>query len=192
MSAVRDQDVSTLAGRIAYARDLEGRSQNAIEQELIRQKLIASRGTMSRLEGGKRGGSTVDPLVLSAIARILHVNLEWLASGHGPIRRDGRVQRSPFEEAMAFARQSNCREDAIENAWQKHRDRSPKLTTYDWIVLIDLEARSLETMRIPRPEAVYEHHAEMQKEQRKLEKKKTKASEARAVALTARHKASTG
>jgi transcriptional regulator with XRE-family HTH domain len=178
MSAVRDQDVSTLAGRLAYARELEGRSQNAIEQELIRQKLIASRGTVSRLEGGKRGASTVDPLVLSALARILHVNLEWLASGHGPIRRDGRVQRSPFEEAMAFARQSNCREDAIEAAWAKHKDRSPKLTTYDWVVLIDLEARGLETMRVPRPETVYEHHAEMQREQKKLRRKRDEAEAA--------------
>lgn len=117
---------------------------------------LSGRGAISRLVNGKRGTAFIDPHLFLAIARVLHVNFEWLTTGEGTMRRDGRVEQTPFEQAMVFARQVGCREDAIQAAWERHKERAGELGVHDWANLIQSEANTLNQLGVPRPEAVVE------------------------------------
>lgn len=169
MSAQHERDLSTLGARLDFARELEGRTQGALETELIKRGLMAGRGGISRLINGKRGSHYIDPHLVSALAKILHINFEWLATGEGPMRRDGRIEQTPFEQAMTFARQVNCREDAIQAAWERHKDRAAELGVHDWANLIQAEANLLNQLRIPRPEQVVEKQLATRRAKQKLE-----------------------
>lgn len=186
MTASSDRNLSTIRERLAYALELEGRegnplSQNAIEAELMRRGLIGkNRGYLSSLLSGRRGTQTMNVDVLGALADILHVRFEWLALGVGSVRRDGRIEATPAEQAIRFARENNCREDAIEGAWQHHRPREREMTVYDWITAIHAEAQLLNTRGVPRPEKIAEKHDKMQR----LQKKKRRAGKAPPVETT--------
>ncbi len=164
----------TIGERVGIAIAAEGRSQNAVEAELIKRGAIKSKGQLSSLVTGRRGTSTVKPEVVAALAEILHVQRDWLMFGIGPMRRDGRTEQAPFETAMQFARQAGCREDAIQSAWQKLQKREPALLVHEWALAFDAEARAFEIAKIPRPENVQEKHAQIQRAARKLSRKKEK------------------
>ena len=117
---------------------------------------MAGRGGVSRLINGKRGAHYIDPHLVSAIAKTLHVTFEWLATGEGPMRRDGRSEPTPFEQAIFFAREWGCREDAVDNVWERHRDHADQFKVFDWVDLLKAEAELLTRLGVPRPEAVVE------------------------------------
>lgn len=117
---------------------------------------MSSNGGLSSLISGRRGTHSVKLDVVVALARILHVNLEWLASGEGPMRRDGRSEPTSFEQALFFARDWGCREDAPKNVWARHKDHADQFKVFDWIDLIKAEAELLDRLGVPRPEVIVE------------------------------------
>jgi transcriptional regulator with XRE-family HTH domain len=167
MSASSAGDVSTIGGRIRIALGLEGSSQNKVETEMIRRGYWNSRGGMSSLISGRRGKTQPDPRTIAAIADILHVQFEWLLLGIGSMRRDGRVEGTSFEQAMVFARQANCREDAIQNVWTHNKTRDD-WTVFEWIAAINAEALALNARKVPRPEEVVDEQAAIRRQKKKI------------------------
>jgi hypothetical protein len=96
--------------------------------------------------------------------------------GEGPKHKDGRTERTKAEQAIAFARQLGCREDAIKIAWERNRDRADTLETMDWVQIINDEAKRLQGA--PRPEVVRKKQREIRTQQGKVEAKKRRARRA--------------
>ncbi len=129
--------LKTRAERIAYALDIEKKSQAEVER-----KLGFSKGDMSKYASGQRGGSTVQVDKMAAVARELHVEFDWLVRGAGPMRPGGR-DTTPAEEAMALARGSGTPGEACDLAWERYKDRVDTMTALDWAVAIHDEAQWL-------------------------------------------------
>jgi transcriptional regulator with XRE-family HTH domain len=67
-------DLTTLAGRVKWAR-----TQRKLSQQALAKKAHVSQGTIGNIESGERKR----PRDLLAIARALYANPEWLETGHG-------------------------------------------------------------------------------------------------------------
>lgn len=153
----------TFGQRLTYAlSELEGHTeltQRELEAELRRRGVIGEgSGYISRYKNDK---SVPKPEIIDALAEILHVRRDWLMYGEKPIRRDGRVEPTPFESAAAFARQMGAREDAIKAAWDRHKDVDAMLTVFEWVGLIGDEHTRLEGR--PRPESVSQYENDVRR-----------------------------
>lgn len=162
---------STIGERIAYALAEEGRKIGPTELQAG-----FTRGHLGRIIKGERGTATVDINRMRVLADLLHVTAPWLILGEGPMRREGRA-RTPAEEAMAFARQAGCREDAWLAAWERNKDREAEMTAMDWALAINNEAIRLDRSGVKRPEIAAEERQSIQRAKRKLERAKDRAVE---------------
>jgi hypothetical protein len=144
--------LKTISDRFKHALTEEKRSQNSVESQVG--------FAVNRYATGKRGGSTVDVDKMKALADVLHVRVEWLVWGDGPMRRGGR-DTTPAEEAMFLARQSGTPEHVLQSALERFRDKEGTMTALDWAVAFYSEeqvwrrasAQRVETMDAPLPQA---------------------------------------
>ncbi len=131
-----------------------------------------------KLMYGERGAETLDTVERFVnMAKALHVELEWLVTGRGSMRRGGRGP-TPAEEAITTARKNGCREDALRNAWENNREKEHVWTFADWGIAIDAEARRLDRAGVPRPEIV---QAKQEATQRLVKRKKRAEERSAAV-----------
>lgn len=173
MSASRVEPGSPFGERILQAiSSMEGRSVNNVEAALG-----MSKGHLGRIIRGERASQNVDIDRVTRMAKLLHVNVLWLLTGEGPVRKDGRPT-TPAEEAIVFARRNGAREDAIQTAWERNKEREPTMSATDWIIAIDTEARHLERQGVPRPEVVAEKQEAVRRGKARLERAKKKAASA--------------
>lgn len=168
MGASETRPGSPRGERILKAIEEEGRTINSTEEDLG-----MSRGHLGRIVRGERGTQTIDVELFANMAKLLHVNFEWLVLGEGPMRRGGRGPTSA-EEAIRFARQAGAREDAIQSAWERNRDREDEMTSWDWVNVINGEAQRL--AGTPRPEHVRDQQRKIAREKKKLETATGKAT----------------
>ena len=119
--------------------------------------LAISAGHLGRIIRGERWRETVDLELAQRLAKRLHVNFAWLVIGEGPKKRGGR-EPTPAETAIAFARKNGVREDAVQIAWERNKDREAEMTELDWVLAINGEAAKLRGPHVPferpTPEAV--------------------------------------
>jgi len=158
------KEPTELGKRIRLALEEEGRSQNSAAEAAG-----FKGGYLSRLIYGSRGGTSMNPEHMRRLAKVLHVNFEWLVVGEGPMRREGRGTNAA-EEAITSARAHGCREDALQSAWENNKDACPPLTFIEWIVAIDVEARRLDRAGVPRPEKVLEKQAATRRVKNKIKR----------------------
>jgi len=149
----------------------EGRSPTSAERDAG-----LGKGYLSRMIYGDRGNVSFNAEHMRSLARLLHVNFEWLVIGEGPMRRDGRGV-TPAEMAIRFAREQGAREDAITEAWKRNKDRESEMTATDWLLAIDTEARRLERSGVPRPEKVAKEVDQILRAKRRLETAKQRRTE---------------
>lgn len=123
---------------------------------------------MSKYLSGKTGATRPDPVRVKLLADHLHVNVVWLLYGEGPVRRDGREGLTPFEQATQTAQNFGMREDAIQAAWEAHRDREGELSTLDWFEAIQTEGHRLHREGVPDPRVATEKRQAIRREKRKL------------------------
>jgi transcriptional regulator with XRE-family HTH domain len=175
--------------RVLRALEEEGRSQNSAEREAG-----LGKGYLSRMIFGDRGGTSVHPQHMRELAKVLHVNFEWLVVGDGPMRRGGR-DTTTAEQAITFARGQGAREDAIKSAWDRNQDRATDMTATDWLMAIDGEARRLDRAGVPRPEITADKREAIARTKKQLERA-IKTKEGKAVEeskpVPARRRASGG
>lgn len=164
---------STLAERVTFAMIAEGRERKVGPTE---QQVGYSAGHLGRIMKGERGGTTVDVNRLKMLADLLHVERAWLVLGEGPMRREGRTP-TPAEEAMTFAREAGCREDAWQEAWERNKDREAEMTAMDWALAINAEAVRLDRSGVKRPEIAASERAAIQRTKKKLERSKARKDE---------------
>lgn len=150
MAAKSDRKVSPLGERVLKALDEEGRSQTAAEAAMV-DRGILSKGQLSSLISGRRGTKSINVEMLGAIADFLHVEFDWLARDKGPMKKGGKAA-SPVDEAVIFARRNGCREDAIDAALERNKDRIGQMTATELVFAFDEEARTLDRAKVPRPE----------------------------------------
>lgn len=165
------KEPTELGKRILRALDEERRSQNSAATAAG-----FGRGYLSRLIYGTRGGTSINPEHMKELAKVLHVQFEWLVVGEGPMRREGRGS-TPAEEAIIFARMQGCREDAIQNVWHRFKDEATQMTVFEWIDEIGREAIRLNRAGMPRPEVVAERHEAIRKNTKKLERNRKQIAE---------------
>lgn len=166
MSASTPGKDATIGARVRYALDLEGRKIGPTEQQAG-----YSAGHLGRIIRGERGSATVDIDRMRALAELLHVNPTWLILGEGTVRREGR-ERTPAEEAMAFARLAGCREDAWQAAWDRNKDRDAEMNAMDWALAINNEAVRLDRTGVKRPEVAASERKAIAQTKRKLDRAK--------------------
>lgn len=77
----------TLGQRLKKARKARG-----ISQDILAEKIGASRGIITNLEYGKV--EEPQPMVINAICNVLNINKAWLLEGEGPMNLDGCTDRS--------------------------------------------------------------------------------------------------
>lgn len=130
-----------------------------------------SKGHLGRIIRGERASQNVNIDMVTRMAKLLHVNMLWLLTGEGPVRKDGRPT-TQAEEAIVFARRNGAREDAIQAAWERNKEREPTMSATDWIIAIDTEARHLERQGVPRPEVVAQQQAAISAAKRRLRRSK--------------------
>ena len=116
------KEATEMGRRILLACEEENRSQTSAERDAGIPK-----GYLSRMIYGDRGTSSVNTEYARSLARLLHVNFEWLVTGDGPMRRGGR-DTTAAEQAISFARLQGAREDAIKAAWARNQDREAQMT----------------------------------------------------------------
>lgn len=160
---------SPLGERILAAAEAEGRSIESIGRDLG-----MSRGHINRIVSGARASQTLDVEMFARMAKLLHVRFSWLVLGDEPMRRGGRGPTAA-EEAIRFARQAGAREDAIQLAWERNKDREKEMTQWDWVNAINAEAQRL--AGTPRPEHVKGEQQSILREKKRLERARGKASE---------------
>lgn len=186
MGASTPGEEATLGERIRFAIASEDRTETSVNTALFP---AFSPGDISSLCTGRRGKSTIDPKKMSILADYLHVRLEWLLVGKGPMRRDGRTEKTPAETARGVALTFNIREDAWTTVWERNKDRAADLDAAEWFDLIKAEAARLDKAGVPRPEAVKVGQIawEQDKKRRQRAKKKiaTKKGAADAVGMVA-------
>lgn len=157
-----------LGERILHALAEEGRKVTPTEEELG-----ISPGHLGRIIRGERWRDTIDPLLADRLAKKLHVRFEWLVLGEGPMRREGR-DATVAEQAIRFAREAGCREDAIQAGWERNKDREPEMTVVDWVLVFNSEAQRL--VGTPRPEHVREAQRAISRTKKRLEKAQEKGA----------------
>jgi hypothetical protein len=128
---------------------------------------------------GERGTSTLDVDKMRALADVLHVQFEWLVLGRGPMRRDGREEPTPAEEAMRLARLSGCREDALQETWERLKEKSKEMTAMDWALAFHASALVLDRAGVPRPEEISRRQSSIERTKRQLVKKQAAIQEAK-------------
>lgn len=157
------KELNDFGRRVQLAMDQEGQlSQNAVGRAAG-----IPQGYLSRMMRETRGENTVNVRYMRNLARVLHVNFEWLVIGEGPMRRDGR-ETTAAEQAITTARSLGCREDAIATAWERNMDRESEMAVSDWADAIDAEARRLDRAGVPRPEVTAEKQAAIQRSKEQL------------------------
>lgn len=82
------------------------------------------------------------------------------------MRRDGRAT-TRAEIAFKFAREAGAREDAIQAAWERNRDRESELSELDWVNAVNVETQRLNAAGIPRPEVVQDYQRKVVREKQK-------------------------
>lgn len=137
-----------LGERLKQALLAEGRALKPTESELG-----MSAGHLGRIVRGERWSETVDVELAVRLAKLLHVNFEWLVTGDGPMRREGRGP-TKAETAFVIARQLGTREDAIQIAWEQNKNRADELEVMEWLSIINNETSRLIRTRVPHPEVV--------------------------------------
>ena len=169
MSARRSEIIpgSPIGQRLHDAIVDEGRTVNSVEEAL---KL--SRGHLGRIIRGERWKDTIDVELAAQLARLLHVTPEWLVWGTGHRRRGGRPE-TKAEIAIKFARENGCREDAIQAAWERNKDREAQMEIMDWVNAINAEAVRL--ANVPRPETVAATQRLVRYRKRRLDRAKERA-----------------
>jgi transcriptional regulator with XRE-family HTH domain len=140
--------LNTRGDRLRHAVDKEGTSLQKVEAAVG-----FSKGFLSRYCRGERGGTLVDVDKMGALADLLHVGVEWLLYGRGPMRRDGR-DTTPAEEALTACRRWGAREEAIQAAWARFRDREATMTAAEWVTAIWSEDALLSRAAAERVEAI--------------------------------------
>lgn len=178
MSASSTGPTSGLGDRIRQAIDAEGRgrSQNDLERQAGFKPGVLSRYINRRHTGEEGRSPTVDLDKLVALADLLHVRREWLLTGEGAMRREGRDE-TKFETAMVFARQAGCREDAIQLAWERHKQNEATMSELDWAMAFHTEATLLDRAGVKRPEVVRKEQESVQRTKKKLERAVEKRAE---------------
>lgn len=166
---------STLGERLRFAFEREHRTQTAVESALMVKypEQFKHRGVISNYVNGKKGTLRPDPRIIKLVADELHVELEWLLIGTGPMTREGRSD-TPAEEAMRSARDWGIREDAWQLAWERNKDRAATMTAIDWFDAIRLEADHLNRANVPRPEQQLVEQMDHRAKVRRTKKQKAK------------------
>ncbi len=159
---------SSIRDRIVYAMEAEGRKIGPTELQVG-----YSTGHLNRIMNGERAPTDVDRL--KALALVLNVQPAWLVLGEGPMRREGRGP-TPAEEAMVFARQAGCREDAWQAAWERNKDREAEMSSMDWALAINAEAVRLDRTGVKRPEIAASEQKSIQRTKKKLDRAKQRAA----------------
>jgi transcriptional regulator with XRE-family HTH domain len=159
-----------LGERLLEAILKEGRTVQPLEEELG-----VSKGHLGRIIRGERWGETVDVELAKRLAAVLHVNFLWLVLGEGPMRREGRPATNA-EQAMAFARQNGAREDAVQAAWERNKDREDEMSVLDWVMAMQAEAYRLNAAGVARPEAVRQEQQAIQRISKKRRQRRDDAS----------------
>jgi transcriptional regulator with XRE-family HTH domain len=139
-----------------------GRTVNSVEEQL---KL--SRGHLGRIIRGQRWKGTVDTELARRLADALRIKVEWLLYGTGPKCAEER-EPTDAEKVFAFCRSTNTREDAIQQAWERNKDRASEMSVTDWLLAVNAEAVRLSGT--PRPEVVREKQRSFQRLQRRKER----------------------
>jgi transcriptional regulator with XRE-family HTH domain len=85
-----EHDLSTLAGRAAWARERLG-----LTQEGLAKAVGVGQSTIGNMESGIRQ----QPRKINAIAKALHLHVEWLETGKGPRLLEGSVGAGPTHHA---------------------------------------------------------------------------------------------
>jgi len=70
----------------------EARKKRGMSQEMLAEKIGASRGVITNIEHDKV--SEPQPLVVNAICSALRINRDWLLDNAGPMEDDGDIGRS--------------------------------------------------------------------------------------------------
>lgn len=70
----------------------EARKKRGMSQEMLADKIGASRGVITNIEHDKV--SEPQPLVVNAICSALKINREWLLNNDGPMDEEGETGRS--------------------------------------------------------------------------------------------------
>lgn len=184
MSASTPGEESTLGERLSFAIHKERhRGSNAVENALMvrHPELFRSRGFLSSYISGRRGKKgNPDPRAMKVIADYLHVAFEWLMIGSGPLRRGGRGETA-WEQAMFTARDWGIREDAIQVAWERNKDRAETMSPEDCFSQIQIEAERLDRGGVLKPAAVMaqkEGQARVRREKAKIARQKSAKSPA--------------
>jgi transcriptional regulator with XRE-family HTH domain len=138
----------TRGDRLRHAVDEEGTSLQKVEAAVG-----FSKGFLSRYCRGERGGTLVDVDKMGALADLLHVRIEWLLYGRGPMRREGRGT-TPAEEALVACRRWGVREEAIQSAWGRFQDRVDRMSAAEWVTAIWAEDAVLARAAAERVEAI--------------------------------------
>ncbi len=197
MSASSAGPTAGLGDRIRQAIDEEGRgrSQNALERQAGFKPGVLSRYVNWKASEHEDDGRsrTVDLDKLVALADLLHVRREWLLTGEGPMRREGRGQ-TRFEVAMVFARQAGCREDAIQLAWERLKQNEAAMSELDWAQAFHNEAMLLDRAGVKRPEKVAQEQEQIERVKRKkarvlAEKRAEEEARAKVVVLPGKRRA---
>lgn len=128
------------------------------------------------------------PEIVRQLADYLGVGYEWLAIGRGPMHADDWAP-TPLEEATTIARRLGVRQDAIDATAERFRDDDDEMTTIDWIVAFNDEARRLDKRRVPRPEVKVRGERLVARLSAKRERKLREATEAEAEAAQRRREA---
>jgi len=113
-----NKDLSTLASRTRYAR------KNAdLTQEELAKKLNVSQGTITHIESGRNR----ETIHIIALAKILGVRAEWLATGEGDMF-DGwpfkEINKADFEKLPADIREDIA--DYIQMKIMKNKSQDSK------------------------------------------------------------------
>lgn len=164
--------VSPLGERIRLALDAAARTQNSTEVALV-EKGVLSKGQLSSLISGRRGTKSINVDVLGGIADYLGVEFDWLARGHGPMRKGGRGA-TPFEDAATFVRRYGFREDAIDAAAARYKDHGAEMSAAAWVIAFDQEARLL--TGVPTPVERRTQQAKIARQKKKLERVRERAA----------------
>ncbi len=164
------KELNDFGRRVVMAMELEGhRSQNEVGRAAG-----IPQGYLSRMMRESRGERTVNVAYMKGLAKALHVNFEWLVTGEGPMRREGRAT-TPAEQAITTSRTLGAREDAISIAWDRNKDREHEMSAQDWTDAIDSEARRLDRAGVPRPEVTAVKREAIQRTKKQLERARAAA-----------------
>lgn len=167
--------------RLRYALELESKTQTSVQTAMMAQHPDEFPNIfISRYLNGKTGATRPDPVKVKLLAEHLHVEVLWLLYGDGPVRRDGRDRHTPFEEAMRVARSFGFREDAIQIAWERNKDREGEMDARAWFEAIQAEGYRLTREGVPDPLVVAGHQLRIRETKARLKNDRARAKAAKA------------